>query len=87
MIEENLTGNPFYYIFNDEEIFRLFIGDVLMNLLFTALGIGAKIFDIYRKNKANKSFKKPRNFYLVFSVCSELEQNMALVSPQFVKRI
>lgn len=55
MIEENLTGNPFYYIFNDEEIFRLFIGDVLMNLLFTALGIGAKIFDIYRKNKANRN--------------------------------
>ena len=33
------------------------------------------------------SFKRPRNFYLVSSVCSELEQNMALVSPQFVKRI
>lgn len=55
MIQEGISGNPFVYIFEDKDICGPFLRDIVMNVIFTGLGVGIKLLDIYRKNKLNKT--------------------------------
>ena len=49
LIENNIDMNPFQFIFANEELKGAFIYDMIMNVIFTALGVGIQIY--YTKNK------------------------------------